>query len=426
MPPEASARSLARSVGVVALLCALSMTGVTYSTTQLVPGAPTGVTGVSIEYGGVLITTVLHDDMTFSIDAFDGTTFTVLSDQFESAQNFYIWKDELYFSAQVDGTWEIYVYDGVTFARINASLDLLSVNAQEITASSEYLIFSLDQGGDRDMLVAWGGVIGEFVGGLDLADAHAGLRTFADRVLVTSYTDGVASQLAWTDGIEPDVLATDLRCETGVVWEGVLYRSCGNNTDGDHLWSLTAEGEFAQVAGSPAVPREPTVYDGKLYFTALGAADEFALYSFDGVNFTEITDSPAWPESLVVVGDKLMMRFGFYKGSSLQGITAFDGVTFTPVRDMPFSAENLISYGGSLYFAAVVDLNVVTYDFFRVTLATVPEGSAGGELAATGVSDESGSAGMLAGGLMILGLLAVLLGRGRATRRHSPSVGVVA
>jgi hypothetical protein len=416
---------------ILALICVLSVGGASaamatpvasttpYAAPVLVPGAPAGVTGDSIEYGGVLITTVRHADTSFTIESFDGTTFTVLTDQFLDATNFTLYNDMVVFSAQVAGGWELYLYDGTTFTRANATNDLLTDNPQEIAFLTPLLVFTAEISGSV-ILIGWDGVV-DHVGFLvTTGEAISGLQTFNDALVLNVTTAGVSDVMFLGVG-SSGLLQANMACDVGVVWADLLYRSCGNDTDGYSLWALTAEGGFTQVPGSPLEPGSLTVFGGALYFTGLNGLAERLLYSFDGSVIAEVSAPPAapvFPDELVVVGDTLMMRVGDYPGSPLEGIVSFDGSAFAAVpgaggvAGAPYQPRGLISFGGSLYFTGTAVPDGETRSFWRVSVAVpAPEP----ELAATGMSvgGESASlmAGLLAGGLLLAGLGVMALRR---------------
>jgi hypothetical protein len=211
-----------------------------------------------------------------------------------------------------------------------------------------------------------------------------------------------------------------MTCDVGVVWAESLYRSCGNDVDGYHLWALTAEDDFTQVPGSPLEPGSLAVFGGMLYFTGVNGLAERLLYSFDGSVVFEVSAPPAAPVSpseLVVVGDTLMMRVGEYPGSPMEGITSFDGSSFAAVpgaggvAGAPFLPRGLISFGGMLYFTGTAVPDGETRSFWRVSVAVPREP----ELAATGVSAGAASTslmvGLVGGGLLLAGFGALALRR---------------
>jgi hypothetical protein len=191
------------------------------------------------------------------------------------------------------------------------------------------------------------------------------------------------------------------------------------------------------VADAPFGPENLTVFDGKLYFSATNGSFVNVLYSFDGTTSTEIAGSPQRPDNLVVVGDTLMMHFGRYFESPLEGITSFDGTAFTPVLGSPpgtsfgvgmgsgfgvgvgsatpFNPRNLMTFGGSLYFSGTSTALGTTYGFWQVAPGGSGGSSGSAELAATGVSGGAASAslmtGLLGGTLLLAGLGALALRR---------------
>ncbi len=180
------------------------------------------------------------------------------------------------------------------------------------------------------------------------------------------------------------------------------------------------------------------------------------LEAFDGTTFTEIAGSPQRPDNLVVVGDTLMMHFGTYFESPLEGITSFDGTAFTPVMGSdprvgfgagvgsgfgvgvgsatPFNPRNLMTFGGSLYFSGTSTALGTTYGFWQVAPGGSGAGSGSGsgsgsadgstELASTGESAGAVSAslmaGLLGGALLLAGLGALApRRRGFAVRQQN-------
>jgi hypothetical protein len=425
------ALTLVTVVGLVLGGASAAQATTSFDAPSAVAGAPTGVGAESIEYGGVLITTVRHEDTTFTLEAFDGTTFTVLSTAFLDAQNFYVWRDKLYFSAQsVDG-WQLYVYDGVSVTAMDVTQGIMSENVQEITALEVALVFTVHFEG-QDVLIASTGVVGFFAGVAVAADGFSALTSFGGSIVGTERNDGNITQVALGETMAHD-LATGIWCDTGAVYGEVLYRSCGNDAIGPYLYSLDTAGNFAQVADAPFGPENLTVFDGKLYFSAANGSFVNVLYSFDGTTATEIAGSPQRPDNLVVVGDTLMMHFGRYFESPLEGITSFDGTAFTPVMGSsegsgmgsgfgvgvgsatPFNPRNLMTFGGSLYFSGTSTALGTTYGFWQVAPGGSGGGSGSAELAATGVSAGAASAslmaGLLGGALLLAGLGALALRR---------------
>ncbi len=420
------------SVGGASAAMATPVTSMTtYAAPVLVPGAPAGVTGDSIEYGGVLITTVRHADTSFTIESFDGTTFTVLSNQFLDARNFALFNGMVVFSAQVAGGWELYVYDGTTFTRANATNGLMAHIPQEITFLTPLLVFTEDLSGTA-ILIGWEGVVDQVGFLITTGEAITGLQTFNDALLANVYTAGVSAQTAMGFG-GTQVLQADMACEVGLVWEGALYRSCGNDTDGYYLWVLTVGGSFTEVSGSPLSPGSLAVFDGALYFTGVNGLAERLLYSFDGTAVAEVSApprEPVFPDELVVVGDTLFMRVGNYPGTPLEGIEYFGGATFVAVLDAggvagaPFHPAGLISFGGSLYFTGTSIAGDEPRSFWRVSVAVppVPGPTPEPELAATGMSAGGASAllmsGLMGGGMLFAGTLIAGLGVFVSRRRH--------
>jgi hypothetical protein len=408
-----------------------------------VAGAPTGVGAESIEYGGVLITTVRHEDTTFTIEAFDGTTFSVLTDQFLDAQNFVVWREKLFFSGQTLGGWQLYVYDGVTVTALNASMEIMSENVQQISAVELGLVFTVYFDGQDSLLVSTG-LIGSY-GGLVLpVESFSSLTSFGGSILGTQTGGGGITQVAFGE-IMPSVLGTGVSCDTGAVFGEILYRSCGNDAIGPYLYSTDAAGNFAQVSGSPSGVENLMAFGGKLYFSANNDSFVNVLYSFDGTTFAEIAGSPQRPDNLVVVGDTLMMHFGRYFESPLEGITSFDGTSFAPVMGAdagsglgsgfgvgvgsatPFNPRNLMTFGGSLYFSGTATALGTSYGFWRVAPGAGVDPGTGGadgsvQLAATGVSAGAASAslmsGLVGGGLLLAGLGFLALRRRGLLPKH--------
>ena len=406
-----------------------------------VAGAPTGVGAESIEWRGVLITTVRHEDTTFTIEAFDGTTFSVLTDQFLDAQNFVLANDSVYFSAQTVDGWGIYLYDGTTFTALDSSSSLMSESVQETTVFENYLFFTLTYNGSEYFLVA-SGIPGKSGGLAGIATNFSSLTTYAGRVLATQNDTGSLSQIALGSTMR-SILGTGVSCDTGAVFGEILYRSCGNDAIGPYLYSTDAAGNFAQVAGSPYGVENLTLFGDKLYFSAANDSFVNVLYSFDGTAFAEIAGSPQRPDNLVVVGDTLMMHFGRYFESPLEGITSFNGTSFTPVMGAdagsglgsgfgvgvgsatPFNPRNLMTFGGSLYLSGTATALGTTYGFRLIApgagVDPVDPGTGGSGadgsalLAATGVSAGAASAslmsGLVGGGLLLAGLSFLALRR---------------
>jgi LPXTG-motif cell wall-anchored protein len=399
-------------------------TTTTYSTPEIVPGAPTGVSAVSIEYQGLLITTVMHDDGTFTIEAFDGTSFTVLSDGFLGAQNFVIWNEKVYFSGETGDGWEIYQYDGETFD-LGTRIHSLVTYQELVVGPGNELYFTADDGVVTTLYsTVSGGMPAPGANEVSARNSADDLRAlvFFDDWVFYSMSNAGDTILMRVDGTTGDELGTGLECDAGLVWEGALYRTCRNEPLGEHLWVLHSGGGFWSLAGSPEVPSELTAFGGSLFFVAIGSDDEFRLFSFDGAVFTEAAGSPIRPAELVVVGDTAFMQFGRYHGSPLAGITAFDGSTFTTVSSANNSANGLISFGGSLYYSGLLEGLVDSpYYFWRVTPTVTPVPDSGAaELAKTGVSANQAS-GVILGGALSASLLLVGLGALLAMRRRSVS-----
>lgn len=140
------------------------------------------------------------------------------------------------------------------------------------------------------------------------------------------------------------------------------------------------------ASGSPENARELTPYKGKLYLSGRNGGD-FALYQFDGSEFSLVPGAPARPSQLFVLGDLLYFEayvnstphFFSFDGTTVSDLGAmsyqrlfvtdteayfrewftnallrFDGTSFTTLPGAPGNVSGGVKFNGDLF---VVDSN---------------------------------------------------------------------
>jgi len=377
-----------------------------YSAPVTVAGAPESPWG-GVEFQGKLYVTAQDASGSDRLYAFDGATFTLISDQIVDPYDLTVLGDKLYFSGTAgNGNSVLYWFDG---SEVD-STGIFSTNSGRTIAAydspvygSHIMVSNPDSDGYH--LLDYNGSVTTDMGTFDSINS---MVTYGNEFYFLGNPDGSYGRMYWYDTVLLGQVHPGDFYEP-LVWKGHLYLSFAVQNYG--LYTLLPISDWSlNPATNPLVEYAAELTDGgdRMYFRGSNSVDN-VIYSFDGTTATELAGSPLYPQnlimyngSLIFTGDAQMLSVCGVSPTSCGfpgGTFAYDGTDFTTIAGIPDSAGAFVAFQGRLYFS---DNGVWKYI----------EPAA---LADTGI-DASTTATLGAGGAFAVMLGIVILVRRRATR----------
>ena len=323
-----------------------------YSAPTPVAGAPEAPWG-GVEFQGKLFVNAQDANGSDRLYSFDGSTFTLISDQITDPYDLTVVGDALYFSGTAsNGNSVLYWYDG---SRVDSTGISSTASGRTISAydshlmvsnpeAGEYRLYDLDNGGLTDL--------GTF-------ESITSMVTYGNEFYFAGNPDGSYARMYEYDAI----LLVDLHpvdFYAPLVWNDRLYLSFAAQNYG--LYTLLPPPDWSlNPATNPLVEYAWQLTDAgdRMYFRGSNTVDS-VLYSFDGNTATELTGSPSNPENLTMYNGSLICT-GNATGLSACSVSetscglpggtfAYDGTRFTTIGGIPNSTGAFVTFQGRLYF----------------------------------------------------------------------------
>jgi hypothetical protein len=381
-----------------------------FSAPVTVAGAPASPQDV-VEYLGKLYLSAEDGNGDRRLFAFDGSAFTLISDQIVDPIDFTVVGDALYFSGTAaNGDSALYWSDG----SVVDSTGIFSADTGRTIAAFGNRLMVANPEDDSFRLYDFDGTGG--LTDLGLFVSITGMVSFGGNFYFSADADGSGSRIFIYDG----VLQQDLHpgeFSSGFVWDDRLYLALSEQNSGFYTL-LAPPTNSLNPATTPLLEYVSDFTDAgdRMYFTALNNV-ETGLFSFDGTRATLIPDSPAYPSGLTMFNGGLILTGSFVTVSvcdvsslscgSPGGTFAFDGASFTTLVGVPETAREFTPFAGRLYFD---DNGVWKY--------VEP-----GTLADTGLGDGMMvSLSALGAAALTLGIIGIAMARSRTSqnrRRHA-------
>ena len=288
------------------------------------------------------------------LHAYDGSSDSEVADintgssSSSDPEHLTVYNGELYYSAVIGFSGrELHKYDGSSDQKVAA--------ANSSGASPSDLIVYNDGSGATLYFLAFDG-------------SRTALRQF-DGSAVTSFatTNNLGSVAAIDNSINPVGISPSV---DKTAYNNALYFQATNGSDGAEIWSFDGSSinlvkDLNSSRGSK--PREFTVYNGNLYFTADSTSIESndrELWTYDGSSFQRIdvnTSGSSDPKYLTVYNDGsgAKLYYQAYDGSDTE-LHAYDGASDSEVADINGSGHSNPKYltvyddgsGAKLYYQA--------------------------------------------------------------------------
>lgn len=264
----------------------------------------------------------------------------------------------------VGGQWVVYTYDGATFAELPGTP--VGVSNLEVF-DGKLLIVAIDDIANPPYENVFYSFDGTTVSPLTHTFNSPGDLVQSNGVLYfTAFTAGIRSVWSYDGTAFTQILGAYEGPYSPSIFAGKVYFTADNDPDFLNenyvlfVYDPAAPAAAIAVPGSPANPSTITTFNGLGY---LGTATQ--LYSFDGITFTNIPAlAPAVdPYQFVVFGGQLYIEA--YDGSDYR-LYVYSGGTITPVPGGFTESNEFVEFDGSLYFpgyeptAPVGSLKVLT------------------------------------------------------------------
>lgn len=328
-----------------------------YSAPVTVANAPAEPWG-GVEFQGSLYLNGLDANGDNRLFAFNGETFTLISDQIEDPYDLTVLGDKLFFSGTAsNGNSVLYWFDGseVDTTGIFSTDSGRSIAAYDSSAYGSHIMVSNPDTDGYHLIDYNGGVIND----IGTFDSINSMVTYGNEFYFSGAPTGSFGQMYMYDTIMLSPIHPGEYYQP-LVWNDQLYLSFAVQNYG--LYTLLPIPDWSlNPAANPLVEYVSDLTDGGdvMYFRGSGSSDTM-LFSFDGTTATELAGSPLYPQnlimyngSLIFTGDAEMLSVCGVSPTSCGrpgGTFAYDGTNFTTVAGIPDSAGAFVAFQGRLYF----------------------------------------------------------------------------
>jgi hypothetical protein len=328
-----------------------------YSAPVTVANAPAEPWG-GVEFQGSLYLNGQDANGDNRLFAFDGETFTLISDQIEDPSDLTVLGDKLFFSGTAsNGDSVLYWFDGseVDATGITSTDSGRSIAAYDSSAYGSHIMVSNPDTDGYHLIDYNGGVIND----IGTFDSINSMVTYGDEFYFSGAPTGSFGQMYMYDTIMLSPIHPGDYYQP-LVWNDQLYLSFAVQNYG--LYTLLPIPDWSlNPATNPLVEYVSDLTDGgdRMFFRGSGSSDT-VLFSFDGTTATELAESPLYPQnlimyngSLIFTGDAEMLSVCGVSPTSCGlpgGTFAYDGTNFTTVAGIPDSAGAFVAFQGRLYF----------------------------------------------------------------------------
>ncbi len=323
-----------------------------YSAPVTVVGAPEAPWG-GVEFQGKLFVSAQDANGSDRLYSFDGTTFSLISDQIVDPYDLTVVGDKLYFSGTAsNGDSVLYWFDGT---EVDTTGIDSTANGRTIAAYGSRVMVANPESGNFRLIDYNDGLttdIGTF-------ESITSMVTYGNEFFFAGTPESDYARMYMYD----TVLLIDLHpgdYYEPLVWNNQLYLSFAAQNYG--LYTLLPSTDWSLVpATDPLIESAWKLTDAgdRMYFRASNSVDS-VLYSFDGTTATELAGSPSYPEnltmyngSLIFTGNATALTVCSVSETSCGlpgGTFAYDGTRFTTIVGVPDSAGAFVTFQGRLYF----------------------------------------------------------------------------
>lgn len=324
-----------------------------------IPGSPTGINGLTV-FGGKLVISAVDDidnpPFDYVLSTYDGSTFAPVAGGFVSPNDFVEAGGVLFFQADVAGTWGVWQFDGTTASAVPGAA---GTSPSALSEFGGKLYFN----GDAD-------------------------PTPGESCTLFSYDPAGVSPAAPVAGapFEPGPL---------VAFDGLAYFGAAAG-----MFTFDGVSTFTPVQVAPAeAPFGLTVFDGALYFSSYDGTDYVPFVYSNGVT-TRVPGGIGTETSDYAEYNGALYFLGFSGGDVV--LAVIQGGVATVVPGAPTYAFDFVTFQGKLYFSA---------DLGDARAMYVLETSADPTLASTGTDLRMPA--LIAFALLLLGAAALLATRTR-------------